>query len=350
MNIPEFAYLLLTCDRTEARMFDWQEWSCIDILAAFIEVENQAISGDGLWTLDWEHCMDRISPVQVSIGWDPRPYLVEVFDNCQITPLYKADGYGEDEKDAFIYFDEIPEILLMKDIIDSASLDISQIKNIKDKKRFDQILMYSADLARQQNRGLLFIGEWGAAQPYGIDQLIGKKRVFQDSGMKIFSRFEPIPTISKKIESPKSMDHLTLKETINKNRIQCEDNLKHLSMGTMMYAMDNEERYPNSKNWYEEISIYLNTENDTLHCPSDEGAISYAMNSCLSEVNMSEVHGPQRTVLFYESSSNVINASGTGQDIAVPSRHTDGNIFLFADGHTEIINTAESHKIKWSIN
>lgn len=353
MSIKGFAYLLFACERLEARTFDWSDWSCLDIFAAFIEVEDQSTSIDDLWTFDWEKIMGRVAPVQVTMEWNPCHYLIDVFERCHIKPLYTADCWGEDEKDLVVYFDAVPNTELLNNAIISVSSSVKTIKNLKDKNRFDRILIDSASLARLQNRGLLFIGEWEAAQPYGTDYLMGKESILRDAGMKIFTRSVPSVEDSKNAHlwhSQKNTEDLSERETIMELQTQCENNLKRICMATMMCAIDNDDRLPDAKKWCEQVAIYLDPDDFVLQCPANELAIGYEMNANLGEVEMSLIMEPQRTVLFYESDSGTTNGHGAGQSLPNPSRHPDGNAFAFADGHVEVLSSGEQQNIKWTVD
>jgi len=75
-----FAYLLLACSWTQELESEFPDWYHGDVIECFSECEDQAEEPEDLWAFGWEQQMARIAPVQLTLGWDPRPYLKAVLD------------------------------------------------------------------------------------------------------------------------------------------------------------------------------------------------------------------------------------------------------------------------------
>ncbi|MCS3918013.1 hypothetical protein Q2T83_16020 [Fervidibacter sacchari] len=173
-----FVYLLLACSWSRDLESQLSDWYYGDIIEAFIESEDQARRPEDLWAFGWEEFMARITPVQLTLGWDPRPYIISIFANANIEPYYRL-GYFE-EHDNILYFDKLPP----KWILPSATAGI--VPNPPDKIRFDKVLLSTIELARSLNRGLLFIGGWG--WDYDMDIPREVEPILRQAGMQFFTR------------------------------------------------------------------------------------------------------------------------------------------------------------------
>lgn len=113
----------------------------------------------------------------------------------------------------------------------------------------------------------------------------------------------------------------------------CLSNLRQLATAAIMYARDHDETLPDADTWMDELKPYHKNE-ALLKCPAAPTLeYGYAMNANLSGVKLAEVKNPASTVLFFDSTLGTRNAKCTGASIPDPARHTDGNNFVFADGH-----------------
>ena len=133
--------------------------------------------------------MDRVAPAQLTVGWDPRKYLLEVLHQVDIQPSYQTGYYDNNSNYGdIIYFDQLPS---QEDITSLASsVTAEQLTNLSDRTRFVDVLTSTIELANSQNRGLLFIGCWG--WDYQIDaQYLDDEEVklaLERHGMKFFTR------------------------------------------------------------------------------------------------------------------------------------------------------------------
>jgi hypothetical protein len=174
MEEPEtFAYLLLSCIWSP----EWEEevsgWYYGDLIEVVAESEDQAAEPTQLWLDEWKVYSDRITPVQLTLGWDVRPYLLATFSEYGVTPGFRSYDATFGDRDNILYFDhplpslenanqiEVGQFALDLDISPPAPLLPEQMVHPADKNRFDAVLNATAELARRQDRGLLFVGGWG---------------------------------------------------------------------------------------------------------------------------------------------------------------------------------------------
>lgn len=135
----------------------------------------------------------------------------------------------------------------------------------------------------------------------------------------------------------------------------CSSNLKMMSTGVMMYAMDYDEKYPPATIWMDTLPPYISSAGSQrplekiLRCPSATAksaeAYGYAYNSALSRLSMEKLTEPQSTPMIYDSHKTEKNATDKVQSAANPPRHTGrghddqygkGNNFAYADGHVHL--------------
>ncbi len=139
-------------------------------------------------------------------------------------------------------------------------------------------------------------------------------------------------------------------------------NLRQISLAMIMYAQDHNEHFPPAANWVDAVTPYLTVDLHThtvnlhtqeerqriisslFHDPSapDSQKWSYAFNSNLSGLSLAHVDKPATTVLLFESSAGVKNASDTGESIPHPGRHSGGTDYALADGHCKWYHDALS--------
>lgn len=164
---------------------------------------------------------------------------------------------------------------------------------------------------------------------------------------------EPIPFVMKKIDGTWMIDLIATVERLPEHvqealqpdegtmqqaqaqarQSNCLANLKQLGLGAMMYAQDHDETLPDADRWMDQLEPYIENE-ALLKCPAAlDLEYGYAMNAELSGQELADVKSPADTVLFFDSTLDTRNASGTGDSLPAPPRHPEGNAFAFADGH-----------------
>lgn len=113
-------------------------------------------------------------------------------------------------------------------------------------------------------------------------------------------------------------------------------NLKQLALGIIQYSQDHDEKMPDAVSWVDEIMPYVKTE-AIFHDPSAPAGEkwSYAYNLALSHKSLAQFDAPAQTVMLFESTSGVRNASDTGQSVPVPGRHKGGTDYALANSHAQ---------------
>ncbi len=159
-EIRTFTYLPLACDRDkqnhEELRESWDGYRCCDVLELFVSNEDQVDGTDYIWDGDWECWMDRITPVQMTLGWDARTYLVEILKQAGFEPTYEIGRLGES---TILYYDHVPTIEAYKTAI--ATIPVDNMENPQDRTRFDEVIRATLELADRQQRGLVFAWAWG---------------------------------------------------------------------------------------------------------------------------------------------------------------------------------------------
>lgn len=125
---------------------------------------------------------------------------------------------------------------------------------------------------------------------------------------------------------------------LNERNKHCLSNLKQISLAFAMYAQDYNDRFPPSQRWIDSNGPYYHEhpgEEPLFTCPSvnESSGYGYAYNSKVSGVDHTRITVPEQTVLVYETTNLVKNASGNGQEIAY--RHKGGAYFAFGDFHVK---------------
>ncbi|MGI4787421.1 MAG: hypothetical protein ACRYFS_01080 [Janthinobacterium lividum] len=141
---------------------------------------------------------------------------------------------------------------------------------------------------------------------------------------------------------------ITRKAVRNIQQTVSQSNLKQIALGIIQYAQGHDETMPDAATWVDEIMPYVKSE-AIFHDPSspDSQTWSYAYNRALSHQPLAALDYPAHTVLLFESSLGVKNASDTGQSVPMPGRHISGTDYVTADGHVQWFadGTALSYKL-----
>lgn len=110
----------------------------------------------------------------------------------------------------------------------------------------------------------------------------------------------------------------------------CLSNMKQLAVGTLMYAQDNGNVYPQAPSWLTDIQPYVKV---SLSCPA--GA-EYVMNPRVSGQPLAAIMDPSQTVLAYEARG--------GQPAFV---HEGSCNVAFCDGHARAISESQKANCVW---
>lgn len=124
----------------------------------------------------------------------------------------------------------------------------------------------------------------------------------------------------------------------------CLSNVKQSSLGLIMYADDENDRFPLRDLWMDATLPYVKRE-EIWHCPSvPKGVYGYAFNGALTRIKVTKLDEPGAIPMIYDSVNPLRNASDLCASLPLPGRHgkNDGgeagrNMVGFADGHAKAI-------------
>ncbi len=343
-----FAYLLLACDSEVAGEMDWRDWSVIDIIASFIEVEEQAGSTYNVWAFDWGNFMDRVAPVQLTDGWSPLPRLIALGDDNGFEATYIVQDSESERADCIVRFEQ--RVAAEQRHTPSFVFDSPHARRSEDIRRFEEVFAATMRLAVSRQRSLLFIGGFGLAMAYEDDIEPLNPVIFSESGMLVCERRPPgsLCGFADATRSIAREPKASKRESEASEREQCVTHMKQLTMAALMYADDNDDHLPVAASWWEEIGLYAGFDTTLLECPESASPYGYAMNQRLSRVLVNDVREPDRTVLFFESDLDIVNASGGTEALAPGGRHNGQYTLAFLDGHVEVMDADDVSQICWS--
>lgn len=118
----------------------------------------------------------------------------------------------------------------------------------------------------------------------------------------------------------------------------CISNLRKAAAAFMLYASDNNDHLPDSKNWVRALHDF--EPDDLIYaCPvqrrMDPQSFGYAFAKDLSKAKLHTITQPDIKPLVFDSSDVGENASGGLELLPNPGRHRNGreNNVCYADGH-----------------
>lgn len=178
------------------------------------------------------------------------------------------------------------------------------------------------------------------------------------SSVKII-RLVTVPDVAARgavrIDFLKSEESTVPEDVAKAQRASSQSNMKQLSLGIIQYAFDHDNNLPDADKWVDEILPYLQNSKALLRDPSAPAGeeYSYAFNRALAGATLKTSPSPGNTiasvqlrddgrkveapstVLLFESTAGIKNASDTGQSMPKPGRHLGGTDYAFADGHVK---------------
>jgi len=112
--------------------------------------------------------------------------------------------------------------------------------------------------------------------------------------------------------------------------------LRQLGIAVIQYMQDHDEIMPDADKWVDEILPYVK-DKAVFKDPSAPAGQTwgYAYNRALSRKTLAETMSPETTVLLFQSTKGVKNASDLGQSIPRPGRDGGGTDYAFADGRAK---------------
>lgn len=114
----------------------------------------------------------------------------------------------------------------------------------------------------------------------------------------------------------------------------CRLQMHELCIAVRMYAVDSGGVLPDADRWVDQlVPRYLDSE-AALKCFADRtrARSSYGMNRALSGMKVDDINAAGSVILLYETAHPGENPSGGPEDVASPSRHRRGNLYVFLDG------------------
>jgi hypothetical protein len=121
----------------------------------------------------------------------------------------------------------------------------------------------------------------------------------------------------------------------------CISNLKQVALGLLIYGNDYDDRFPAGR-WYDELMPYTKTHLQCPQVPATQDSVGYAFNSRLERKKAGDIRDPDRTVLVFESSNLLRNASDPGVTLVPGGRHDGVNNVAHTDGAAKRIKWPDS--------
>lgn len=175
-----YAYTVFSCNWNQEMASEFGDWYWGDFIEACMEAEEQAKRPIEVWTYELQYGMERVAPVQVTLGWDPHEILRKIFSAIGINPLFQKGDAGE--INWLVY--PCPNTPL-----NCQEQQPSNIPNPSDFHRFKQVLETTIALSKKQNQCLLFVGGQGFS--YEHDEFWEEVApVLKEAGMKFLDRHE----------------------------------------------------------------------------------------------------------------------------------------------------------------
>ena len=126
-------------------------------------------------------------------------------------------------------------------------------------------------------------------------------------------------------------------------------NLTALAIGIVSFAQDHDLRLPDAAHWTDQIKPYVKNDAAFRDPSAPAGQqYSYAYNRALSRKVSMNLENPDATVLVFESTKSVKNASDTGQSVPHPGRHLGGTGYAFVSGHVKWLKDGTRPSFKLS--
>jgi prepilin-type processing-associated H-X9-DG protein len=117
-------------------------------------------------------------------------------------------------------------------------------------------------------------------------------------------------------------------------RTACLSNVKQVSLASLIYAADWDDKLPSPNGWADQIEDVMT---ESMHCPEvrrDVGrdTYGYALNAFLAGKKSESFASPETAILVFETEKLERNASGGEADLA-QKRHGNRPNVAFLDGH-----------------
>lgn len=128
----------------------------------------------------------------------------------------------------------------------------------------------------------------------------------------------------------------------NVNDTLCQSNLRTIAQASMMYASENDDRFP-IEGWDRTLQKF---QDDPLvfACPvqrrMDPRTSGYSFSKELAGKEKPKIEAPETKVLVFDSQVTKPGAVGNPAEMARPARHGNAksNNLVYADGHVESVD------------
>ena len=128
-------------------------------------------------------------------------------------------------------------------------------------------------------------------------------------------------------------------------RIICAENLSGIGKAMIVYAEDNDGRFPEDDRWCDILMEQMDVPKKMFVCRStlNQDTCSYSMNSA---VEILGIKSPPDMVLVFESKPGW-NQSGGIELVNIESHQGEGCNILFVDGSVKFVKPEEIPKLRW---
>jgi len=129
-------------------------------------------------------------------------------------------------------------------------------------------------------------------------------------------------------------------------RMLCAQNLENLGKAILIYANDNDDKYPSSSNWCDLLIEHTDVTKEQFICPlSFWPVFSYGFNKNLDGLQVGDV--PPNTVVLFEIEGGR-NVSGGPELMLDDERDAYGTNVLHADFHVSFEPKGSKTSLNWN--
>ena len=127
-------------------------------------------------------------------------------------------------------------------------------------------------------------------------------------------------------------------------RSACLARIKECALGEVLYAEQNNERFPPSNSWMDVTRPFVR-DDEVFACPdvrkTDPKGYGYAMSVSLGSAKQAWVRNPEKAALIFDSILLNRNACSDVYGLPNPPRYS-GNSVAYADGHARRMRARET--------
>lgn len=124
----------------------------------------------------------------------------------------------------------------------------------------------------------------------------------------------------------------------------CLSNVKQIILAAQIYAADWDEHLPSSARWQDQTAKYARNDDQIYRCPIADLPFAYGMNQAFSEISLSKLRNPDKSVVIFEAWSREKNFSGGSQELV--TLHGNRGTVGFASGKAVLIQK-DNREVIW---